>query len=417
MADGRVIIEIEAQDSGLVRTLEQVRQQTNQAAGAIARQSAAGEAAAGSSLRHASALRLQSAALELTGASARTAAGNLTAFGAQTDQLSMAGLAGQLTSTSALARRWGSALMSAFSQAAAGARSSASGLSGLQSAFYRTSGAASSMAAGIRAGSAAAQSAVSAMASGAVNAVSVVPQRFLEVGGKSGAAMASGLRQSQGPVIQSAHALTQGALSGVNSAQTAFRQSGFAAASGYAQGIGSGSGAAANAASSVANQAKAAMSIGGWYGLGYNISAGVASGVRGGSGLISAAARSAAQSALASAKRTLGVRSPSRVFRVEVGQQIPAGLAQGILDAAPQAERAVGRAVQVLSDTGKAALRPSGAFQTGVAAAAVSAGSHTLVGEAQKPMVIETPVYLDGREIARASARYQGRRMAYLEGL
>ena len=35
---------------------------------------------------------------------------------------------------------------------------------------------------------------------------------------------------------------------------------------------------------------------------------------------------------------------------------------------------------------------------------------------AAAPVVLEAPVYLDGREIARASAQYTGRRMAFLEG-
>ena len=417
MADGSVIIDIEARDTGLIKTLEQARQLTNQAAAAISRQSAAADGAAESGLRHTAALRLQTAALELLGKSAHSAAGNLNALGSQADGLSLSGLMAQLTSSANLARRWGGSLTSAFSQAAAGARNAAAGLGTLQSAFTRTSAAAGTMAAGIRQSSAAVQGAVISMAAGAVNAASILPQRFRQVGGQSGSSLAAGLRQQMGAVTQSALAMTQGALAGANSAQAGFRQAGASAVSGYAQGLNSGSGTATAAAANMVNLAKSSMNIGGWYGLGYNISAGVAAGVRGGSGLISAAARSAAQSALSAAKRTLGVHSPSRVFRVEVGRQIPAGLAQGILEAAPQAQRAVGRTAQVLADTGKAALRPSGALPAMGKASTAAAVPHTFGGEAQKPMVIETPVYLDGREIARATARYQGRRMAYLEGL
>lgn len=32
-------------------------------------------------------------------------------------------------------------------------------------------------------------------------------------------------------------------------------------------------------------------------------------------------------------------------------------------------------------------------------------------------LTVEAPVYLDGREIARASAKYMGQQLAYLEGL
>ena len=32
-------------------------------------------------------------------------------------------------------------------------------------------------------------------------------------------------------------------------------------------------------------------------------------------------------------------------------------------------------------------------------------------------LTVEAPVYLDGREIARASAKYMGQQLAFLEGL
>ena len=69
-----------------------------------------------------------------------------------------------------------------------------------------------------------------------------------------------------------------------------------------------------------------------WGGIGSNIISGIASGIANGVSAIINAAKSAAQSALRAAKNALGIKSPSRVMRDEVGKYIPAGIAVGIED-------------------------------------------------------------------------------------
>lgn len=64
--------------------------------------------------------------------------------------------------------------------------------------------------------------------------------------------------------------------------------------------------------------------------IGTAIVNGIAQAIRNGVGAITSAARGAAQSALDSAKAALGIESPSRVFNIEVGQQIVRGLIQGV---------------------------------------------------------------------------------------
>lgn len=66
--------------------------------------------------------------------------------------------------------------------------------------------------------------------------------------------------------------------------------------------------------------------------LGRDIIDGIIAGVKGGVTALGDAVRNAAQSALDSAKRALGISSPSRLFADEVGQPIVAGTAKGILD-------------------------------------------------------------------------------------
>lgn len=69
-----------------------------------------------------------------------------------------------------------------------------------------------------------------------------------------------------------------------------------------------------------------------WTSIGANIISGIAAGIRNGVTTIINAAKQAAQSALRAAKNALGIKSPSRVMRDEVGKFIPAGIAVGIED-------------------------------------------------------------------------------------
>ena len=69
-----------------------------------------------------------------------------------------------------------------------------------------------------------------------------------------------------------------------------------------------------------------------WGEIGSNIIKGIANGIKNAAGSILSAAKDAAKSALNAAKNALGIHSPSRVFRDEVGKQIMAGWAEGLTD-------------------------------------------------------------------------------------
>ena len=89
-------------------------------------------------------------------------------------------------------------------------------------------------------------------------------------------------------------------------------------------------------------------------GLGGRLIDGIISGITGGLGKIANAAKNAAKSALNAAKSFLGIKSPSRRFRDEVGAQVPAGAAEGIDD---NADLMVDAAVNSADDMIAAARR------------------------------------------------------------
>lgn len=67
-----------------------------------------------------------------------------------------------------------------------------------------------------------------------------------------------------------------------------------------------------------------------WGAIGKDILSGIASGIINGGSAIVDAAKSAARSALDAAKKFLGIASPSKVMRDQVGKWIPSGMAAGI---------------------------------------------------------------------------------------
>lgn len=80
-----------------------------------------------------------------------------------------------------------------------------------------------------------------------------------------------------------------------------------------------------------------------WYSIGSNVIDGIVSGLKAGVGWLKEAAADAANSAFQKAKDILGIKSPSRVFRDQVGKQIPRGMALGIRDTESEVEKAIER--------------------------------------------------------------------------
>lgn len=138
-----------------------------------------------------------------------------------------------------------------------------------------------------------------------------------------------------------------------------------------------------------------------WGTLGTNIINGITAGISSAAGSIAEAARSAARNALNSAKSLLGIKSPSRVFRDQVGKMIGEGMAEGISDS----ENAVSKAMAELSNG-----------TLGRAQVAVSANSKITsspsYGEAMQAQFagvgdITIPVYIGQQKFAQAVVNAQ----------
>ena len=80
---------------------------------------------------------------------------------------------------------------------------------------------------------------------------------------------------------------------------------------------------------SIISQVKNAFTSVDWGGVGRNIISGIANGLKGAAGAIVEAAKGAAESALNAAKNFLGIHSPSRVFRDQVGKMMALGMGIG----------------------------------------------------------------------------------------
>lgn len=85
-----------------------------------------------------------------------------------------------------------------------------------------------------------------------------------------------------------------------------------------------------------------------WGSVGLNIITGIASGIAGAAGRLVTAAVNAATNALDWVKRKLGIHSPSRVFRDQVGEMIGEGMAVGIDESASKVRKAAGRLTGIL---------------------------------------------------------------------
>lgn len=161
------------------------------------------------------------------------------------------------------------------------------------------------------------------------------------IGTQLGQQFAQGISAQAGYAQSGALAMARNAASAAGSLTSYFRSAGSSSGNSYASGVSGAAGSAKSAGSYVAKSALSGSQISGWYTVGYNMAYGMANGIYGGSYLVSNAAWYAAKQAYYAACSYLGINSPSRLFRDEVGLMIGEGMAEGILASSKTVDNAV----------------------------------------------------------------------------
>ena len=147
-----------------------------------------------------------------------------------------------------------------------------------------------------------------------------------------GTGIGGGINSSQGIATGASNAMKMMINASVRSLGHDGRNAGSQFGTGVTSGVASHNGAVFNASSNLKASAHNGMS-GGWnggYNAGMSIGEGMMSGIYAMAGSVAAAAASIASSAVAAARSTLAINSPSKVFRDQVGRAIPEGMAVGI---------------------------------------------------------------------------------------
>lgn len=160
-------------------------------------------------------------------------------------------------------------------------------------------------------------------------AMSINGQQY---GSQFGTGIGGGINSSQGVATGASNAMKMMINASVNSLGHDGRNAGSQFGTGVTSGVASHNGAVFNASSNLKASAHNGMSGGynGGYNAGMSIGEGMMSGIYAMAGSVAAAAASIASSAVAAARSTLAINSPSKVFRDQVGRAIPEGMAVGI---------------------------------------------------------------------------------------
>ena len=165
-----------------------------------------------------------------------------------------------------------------------------------------------------------------------------------------------------------------------------------------------------NALKSVGKSAMSAFKSIDWKSLGSAVISGIKTGIKNGAAAIIEAAKDVAQAALDAAKSFLGIHSPSRVFKEQVGEQISAGEAEGITENSDLVTDAV-------KDVQENALDASmdvnyNLPSTDSVSQEIGASFSSRVMQTVN-RVIEVPLNINGREVARATAWDMGEQLAW----
>ena len=141
-----------------------------------------------------------------------------------------------------------------------------------------------------------------------------------------------------------------------------------------------------------------------WSSIGSNVINGIIGGIGSALGGLVNAAVNAAKSAFEAAKNFLGIHSPSRLFRDEIGKMIPQGMAIGVEADTSKAVNSVQLSAQAMLDKAKSALYANNTPSGSIALAGSTSSAVSVNAALQTTHT--TIVEVDGRTLGKVVAPY-----------
>lgn len=171
---------------------------------------------------------------------------------------------------------------------------------------------------------------------------------------------------------------------------------------------------------SIVTKVKSAFTNISWSSVGKNIVSGIVSGLRSGVSSIVSAAKTVAKKALSSAKSALGIKSPSRRFRDEVGKMMALGMGEGFEKNLPtdDMQASIDASVKKMQKASYTVTTKAPATTSSAVARETIPSSQT-GDEENKPreIIIHTHVDLDGKEVGHSVTPYVDNNFATNEEL
>lgn len=267
---------------------------------------------------------------------------------------------------------------------------------------------------GIKAMAGAASSAGKSIFDSIKTAISNLPQTLLNIGKNAISKLGSGITGMRGLVSAAGNAIFNAIKSAIMSLPSALASIGRNAISSMTSAFSGGIGGIIGKARSIVSGIKGAFSGQSWSSIGSNIVSGIANGLSAAAGRIASAAMNAAKSALNFVKNFLGIKSPSRRFRDEVGKMMALGMGIGFEQNVPVGEiensidetikRANSRVQKVTSKGQNTTDRIVRSVTNNYTDSGIDYRKLKKVQKEAMNEANERPVVLNGREVNRALA-------------
>lgn len=199
------------------------------------------------------------------------------------------------------------------------------------------SGFVSFLSGGISSNSDTASSASKKVASSAASSASGQKSAFSTAGKTVGSAFSSGIQNVKSAVSSAAKFVSTAGHAAASGLKSQYQTAGKTVTTAFKNGITGQRSAVSSAAKTIAAAGHAAANAtkSSWLNVGGYLASGLASGISRGASTVISAATSIAKKAISAAKSALGIKSPSRVMRDQIGVMISRGVAVGIIKAEP----------------------------------------------------------------------------------